>query len=224
MTARERGEFATRAAPSPPGSRKATLAGCEEPTLLLVLDPDDAEVDLLGGRLSCQRCPGSLGPWGWARSRPVRQPGGILRWLRPRRARCRGCGATDVLLPAAAIPRRVDSAASVLRALTRASTGLGHRRIAVEVGVPAATVRNWLRRARRDAEELRLRATVAAHAFDPVLGPIHAHGSPLADAVEAIGLAVGACIRRGLRPVPPQPAALAVIVTRGLLVARPGVQ
>ena len=56
--------------------------------------------------LSCGelRCPLTgcrllLGPWGWARERVVRGAGR----LRPRRARCRGCRSTGVLLPASVL-------------------------------------------------------------------------------------------------------------------------
>jgi hypothetical protein len=65
-------------------------------------------------------------------------------------------------------------------------------------------------------------AALAAHALDPMAGPIQPHASPLADALEAIGLAASAFIRRGLRPGPTDPAALAVVLTRGLLIAPPG--
>ncbi|MDP9386713.1 MAG: hypothetical protein M3Q48_01995, partial [Actinomycetota bacterium] len=71
-----------------------------------------------------------------------------------------------VLLPACCVPRRRDSAASVVKALTRAAAGLGHRPIAAELVVPMATVRGWLRRARRNAEPLRQAATVAAGQYD----------------------------------------------------------
>ena len=83
----------------------------------------------------------------------------------------------------------------------------------------ASTVRGWLRRARGNAELLRQVATVAAHELDVTMGPIQPQGSPLADAVEAIGLAAAAFVRRGLRRVPPEPAAMAVVLTRGRLLS-----
>lgn len=124
------------------------------------------------------------------------------------------------MLPACCVPRRRDSAASVVKALTSAAPGLGHRRIAGDLGVPAATVRGWLRRARHNAERLRQAATVAAGRYDVSVGPIGPRGSPLADAVEALGVAAAAVVCRGLFPRPPAPAALVVMLTRGqLLVA-----
>ena len=57
------------------------------------------EADLVAGRLCCPVCDGPLAPWGFARERTVR----LLdetRLLRPRRACCRRCERTHVLLPA----------------------------------------------------------------------------------------------------------------------------
>ena len=68
---------------------------------------------------------------------------------RPRRVRCRGCGATQVLLPAALQPRRADCTEVIGTALARKAEGLGHRRIAAALGRSPSTVRRWLRRAPR---------------------------------------------------------------------------
>src|SRR6266508_3812325 len=54
-------------------------------------------------------------------------------------------------------------------------------------GLPADTVRGWLRRARRRAPSLRVLATGVAYRADPILGPIPPRRSVLADAVEALG-------------------------------------
>jgi hypothetical protein len=60
------------------------------------------EADLVAGRLRCPVCDGPLAPWGFARERTVR----LLhqtRLLRPRRACCRRCQQTHVLLEAWAL-------------------------------------------------------------------------------------------------------------------------
>jgi hypothetical protein len=47
------------------------------------------------------------------------------------------------------VGRRVDLAAVIDAALEVKAAGWGHRPIAARLGVPAATVRGWLRRRRR---------------------------------------------------------------------------
>lgn len=63
------------------------------------------------------------------------------------------------------------------------------------VGAPADTVRGWLRRFARRAEQIRWHFWGLAHRFDPSLGPIESRGSPVADALEAIGIAAAAAVR-----------------------------
>jgi hypothetical protein len=163
-------------------------------------DGDGVERRLSGGGLACPGCGGRLRPWGHARVRVVRDVGEVRQRLRPRRARCAGCGVTHVLLPVDVLVRRADVVTVIGAALARAAQGWGHRRIAVWLGRSAATVRGWLRRFRMRAEPLRdaftaLLCTVDA---DPVL-PAPA-GSAVADAVAAIVAAAGAVSRRW--PVP----------------------
>ncbi len=60
---------------------------------------EQLEADLAAGRIACPDCGGPLARWGFGRERPVR----MLRAgrpLRPRRAVCRPCAKTRVLLPA----------------------------------------------------------------------------------------------------------------------------
>lgn len=103
------------------------------------------ESRLAAGRIECPSCGGGrLARWGWARRRSVI---GVGAPIRPRRGRCRGCGATHVLLPVVLLLRRGYSAVVVFSALVARATGLGHRRVAGRVGVPASTVRRWLARA-----------------------------------------------------------------------------
>ncbi|MDJ0358587.1 hypothetical protein [Paenarthrobacter sp. PH39-S1] len=113
---------------------------------------DDAcavESDLLGGGLSCPDCSGVLGPWGSARGRLLRHGTGTGLALvahRPRRARCRGCKVTHVLLDWALAARRADTAEVIAAAIgAKIAAGWGHRPIAAWLGRPASTVRGWLR-------------------------------------------------------------------------------
>lgn len=80
--------------------------------------------------------------------------GGRAR-LSSRRGRCGSCQATHILLPSWMVPRRAD-AVGVIAAAAAASAlhGTGTARIA-DLGVPAATVRRWLRRLRARADAMR---------------------------------------------------------------------
>ena len=60
-------------------------------------DPVHVESRLAAGGIGCPTCrDGVLGGWGYARARQIE---GLSGPLRPRRARCRACTATHVLLP-----------------------------------------------------------------------------------------------------------------------------
>ena len=97
-----------------------------------------------------------------------------------------------MLLPAQLLPRRRDEARVVGRALLAHAAGVGHRRIAARLGLPASTVRGWLRSARANAERLRVLGTVTYYRFEPTAGPIAPAGTALADAVEALARAARA--------------------------------
>ena len=127
------------------------------------VDPVRVESRLAAGEIGCPRCgDGVLTGWGHARSRWI---DGLADSLRPRRARCRSCRATHVLLPVTVLLRRAYAAERIWAALTARSNGEGHRRIGVSLGVPAATVRGWLRRAAQRLEAMRaLFLTVAVTA------------------------------------------------------------
>ena len=101
-------------------------------------DGDEVERQLAGGELACPSCGGVLGGWGNARQRPVRTAEGPDAVLVPRRSRCRGCGATHVLLPAWCLLRRADAAAVIGAALAAAAAGDGHRKIAGLAGAGGA--------------------------------------------------------------------------------------
>ena len=104
-----------------------------------IADPDRAETDLAAGTLACPGCARPLQRWGHARTRTVRDHGHATLALRPRRARCRTCRVTHVLLPAVVVPRRADTTAvigSALLASTR-ETGTG--------GLPPSSTGRWPR-------------------------------------------------------------------------------
>ncbi len=159
------------------------------------------EAELVGGRLGCPSCRGVLGPWGWARERVLRRVSGDWRW-RPRRARCRGCAGTHVLLPELCLVRRQDEVLVIGEAIEAHVGGEGHRPIAERLGVPAGTVRGWLRRFDEGAELIRGFFTRCAVALDTMLGSVLPAGSGVADALEALAVAARAWVLRfGPAPV-----------------------
>jgi hypothetical protein len=83
--------------------------------------------------------------------------------LRPRRARCAGCLVTHVLLPVTLLLRRAYAADVVGAALSARAAGRGHRWVGLALGVPAATVRGWLRVMAGRLEATRMRLLRVAH-------------------------------------------------------------
>lgn len=167
-----------------------------------MVDTDPLEVDrlLAGGELRCPGCTGELRPWGYARSRGLREQDRIVT-LRPRRSSCSDCAGTHVLLPASMLLRRADAVVVIGAALLRKATGVGHRRIADRLGRPASTVRGWLRRFGRRAESVRVLFTGLLHALDASAGAVAPTGSVFGDAVDVLGLAAAAAARLfGSRP------------------------
>jgi hypothetical protein len=173
------------------------------------------EAELVGGRLGCPSCRGVLGPWGHARERVLRCRSGD-RVLRPRRARCRGCLGTHVLLADLALLRRQDEVAVIGEAIEARIAGSGYRRIAAGLGVHVDTVRGWLRRFAERAESIRAYFTRCAVALDLELGPVLAAGSGIADALEAIAVAARAWV---LRFGPGDPWRIACRLSGGRLLA-----
>lgn len=113
------------------------------------------ESRLAAGQIRCPACPqGVLAGWGFARTRRVV---GLAGAVRPRRARCRSCLVTHVLLPVTVLLRRAYAAEQIWMALAARAQGVGHRRIAAGLNVPATTVRGWLRRASGRLEAIRAR-------------------------------------------------------------------
>ena len=102
-------------------------------------------------------------------TRSLRSSGGGRVWLRPRRVRCASCRVTHVVLPALAPPHRAYTIDVVGQALLASACGQSHRKIGADLGIPADTVRDWIRRVRARAEWLRVQGTIAAHTLDPML-------------------------------------------------------
>jgi len=153
--------------------------------LTVGLDGAVVEDALCSGGISCPLtgCGQVLRPWGWARDRSVR---GAAR-LRPRRGRCRGCRGTQVLLPASVLLRRGDPVAVIGLALLAKAGGAGHRRIAEQLGLPASTVRGWLRRIAAVADRvLAVLAAVAAELGAEFMPPAPT-AEPAAAVVELLG-------------------------------------
>ena len=160
--------------------------------MLLCADAARAAADLAAGRTACLCGQGTLAPWGHARERVIRLLDGAQARVRPARARCRACGRTHVVLPAWCVPRRAHGTSVVATAAGAALGGTGHRVIAARLGVPAATVRGWLRRLRARAEPLRCYAMRQLAVFDPCAQPPGPARSPLGDALAALAAAVHA--------------------------------
>jgi hypothetical protein len=163
----------------------------EDVVLIVADDRAAVEADLAAGRLGCPRCGvGVLGGWGCARVRVLRTREGERR-LRPRRGRCReeACLATHVLLPDLCLARRLDAVEVIGEALL--SCGRESYRLASErLGVPAETVRDWRLRFRSRAEVIAAHFLRWARALDGSLDAPVSHRSPVADALEAIGVCV----------------------------------
>jgi hypothetical protein len=187
---------------------------------VLTVGVDAARVEdrLVDGGLVCPGCGGELRPWGWARTRMLRDDGGLMV-VRPRRSRCGSCGRSHVLLPVFALLRRADAVSVIGAALAARAAGAGARRAAAVVGRPVETVRGWLRRFahRADAVRVVFTALLVAVGVDPVVPA--AMTSTFADAVAAVAGASAAARSRwpevGEVPV----WALAAAVSGGRLLA-----
>ena len=121
---------------------------------------------------------------------------GISGGLRPRRARCEGCLVTHVLLPVLVLLRRAYAVEIVGAAVLARAGGHGHRRIGAALGVPADTVRGWLRvlAGRLEATRQRLWQVTVRAGVDPVVPKTL--GSPWADLIAAVGAAATAVTGR----------------------------
>lgn len=184
--------------------------------MIQVFDTGAARRALDRRLLPCPGCREPLKPWGRVRERTVRGRGGTEMTFRPDRGRCTGCGAARVILGANFLPGRAYAAGLIGRALVSAAGGQGHRSIAREAGIPDGTVRGWIRRARRSAEQLRVTGARAVVALGQDALPVRVLADPLAGALDAPGAAAAAMSRLpGLRDTDPW--ARTVVLTRGRL-------
>jgi len=167
--------------------------------------------DVTPPRVACPRCGGPTGPWsGYLRHL---RDAGLHRIFVPR-VRCRRCGRTDALLPWFVSAYRWDTVDVIGQALERSAAGEGVRRIAVALGRPETTVREWCRRFGAVATDLARVLFAAAvrvgwTGFDLPLAP----GPRCLAAVAALGAAWSR--RHGRVP----PWRLAVLVTGGAWLA-----
>ncbi len=157
----------------------------------MTVEADQARVEsrLVEGGLRCPGCRGALRRWGWARQRRVL---GLVAPVRPRRARCSSCGATHVLLPLTLLSRRGWAAAVVWSAVVLRGSGAGHRSAAAAVGVPATTVRGWLRRLGGRLAAAREAFISIAVAFGIDVRAPDGMGCPWRDLLAAVGFALSA--------------------------------
>jgi len=101
-----------------------------------------------------------------------------------------------VLLPDLVLLRRRGEVVVIGAAIAAKVAGFGYRPIAARLGVPADTVRGWLRRFAARAELVRAHFTRCAVALDPELGPLGPAGGGVADALEAVAVAARAWVLR----------------------------
>jgi hypothetical protein len=103
---------------------------------------------------------------------------------------------THVLLPVSLLLRRAYSAELIWAVLKAKAAGVGYRRIAGRAGIPACTVRRWLRVMGRRAEAVRgwfigLAVTAGVDVSIPA-----ATGSGVGDVLAAVGVARAAIVSR----------------------------
>lgn len=115
------------------------------------------EEQLVAGQLEClvEGCGGVLARWWYGVERDLVGLNGRVQRVRPRRARCRSCARTRVLLPDTMLRRRQYGVDVIGEALALAGKGWAWTRIAARLGVAYATVRGWLRRMVRRADLVR---------------------------------------------------------------------
>jgi hypothetical protein len=101
-------------------------------------------------------CAGCHEPMAYDGSYPRRvREAGVAHRIFVRRARCRRCGVSDVLLPDFLLRNRLDSALSIGAAvIAHAGHRLEERAAALYLDVPERTVRSWRQRFAEKADEL----------------------------------------------------------------------
>ena len=157
---------------------------------------ESVEARLRAGLLACW-CGGMLRPWGHARPRRVVTFAGPVV-VRPRRAVCRDCGRSHVLLPAWLLSRRRYAAPVIFAALAAGAAGLKVAAVAARLrlpvpgrdgqcwSVPVSTARSWLSRFDSRAGQLRQAFLGLLPLAGPQGRPVAAAGSPAGDALAAL--------------------------------------
>jgi hypothetical protein len=106
-------------------------------------------------------------------------------WIR--RGWCPGCRRTQALLPSFLFVQRLDVAAVIGIALTRAAAGDGARPIAADLDLPHTTVRDWWRRVRAGARGLLGPLLMRATSLDPApVDLLHDGAAAVLEALHAI--------------------------------------
>jgi len=156
------------------------------PTVCHVLSV--VEEQLAAGELVClaEGCGGVLARWWYGVERDLVGLDGRVQRVRPRRAICRSCSRTRVLLPDTMLRRRQYGVEVIGEALALAAKGWAWTRIAARLGVAFATVRGWLRRMVRRADLVRawLLGLLGTLVDDPWLAA--GEQRPLADALAVL--------------------------------------
>lgn len=205
----------------PPVKRKACSVLCVTvPERQLAAMLASGEGPCLPTQARCPDCDGALRCWpGY--SRLIRHRGHTQRLL-VHRARCKSCGHTHALLPSFLAAYRRDVVPVIGRALLRAARGSGHRPLAKQAGIPAQTVRGWLRRARRASGHTRRPLVIFAYELGVDPGRPSTRGDPSLSALlhQIATIHAGAVERRFLAPED-CPYGLANALTRGWLLGPP---
>jgi hypothetical protein len=101
-----------------------------------------------------------------------------------------------VLLPVTVLLRRADAARVIWAGLLARAAGRGHRTIGLLLGIPASTVRGWLRRMASRLESVRVRYLLVARRAGVDLAVPKALGTPWQDLVAAVVAATEAVTGR----------------------------
>jgi hypothetical protein len=125
-----------------------------------------------------------------------------------------------VLLPASVLLRRADAVTVIGTALLAKATGAGHRRIAAVLGVPASTVRGWLRRVVAVAHRVLAVFAALAGQLGTEFAPPAPTADPVAAVVELLGVLSSAVARRFAGSCSPW--RLAAVLTGGRLLSPTG--
>lgn len=100
-----------------------------------------------------------------------------------------------MLLPASVLLRRADAVTVIGLALLAKAGGAGHRPIAALLGLPASTVRGWLRRVTAVADRV-LAVLAAAAGLGAEFVPPASTAEPVGAVVELVGALARAMVLR----------------------------